>query len=225
MSVRNRATVRAGRGWFPGPVPSTRAPFAVPGGSILAHVKSVILIGMPGSGKSTIGVLLAKELRRNFVDTDLLIQESTGRALQDILDEDGIPAFLDIEARTVVSYHPRGEIVATGGSVVYSEEAMRHLSGHGVCVYLECSPEVLEERLSNLDSRGVVRHPGQSVADLLAERHPLYRRWAALTVPNAHEHHGETVRELAAALRPLLGDGSRAGAAAGNGTTPSTAGT
>lgn len=172
-------------------------------------MKSVVLIGMPGSGKSTIGVLLAKELRRNFVDTDLLIQERTGRALQDILDEDGIPAFLRIESETVVAYHPRGEIVATGGSVVYSEDAMRHLAEHGVCVYLECPHEVLEERLANLDSRGVVRLPGQTVADLLSEREPLYRRWASLTVPNAHEHHGETVRELAAALRPLLGDVSQ----------------
>lgn len=195
------------------------------GGSILVVVKSVILIGMPGSGKSTIGVLLAKELRRNFVDTDLLIQERTGRALQDILDEDGIPAFLAIEAETVVAYQPRGEIVATGGSVVYSEAAMRHLAEHGVCVYLECSHEVLEERLSNLDSRGVVRHPGQSVADLLAERQPLYLRWAVITVPNAHEHHGETVRELAAALRPLLGDVSPSAPAAPVLTTPLTPGT
>lgn len=167
-------------------------------------VKSVILIGMPGSGKSTIGVLLAKELRRNFVDTDLLIQEGTGRALQDILDEDGIPAFLAIEARTIEAFSPHGEVVATGGSVVYSDSAMRHLSAHGVCVYLECPHDVLEERLSNLDSRGVVRGPGQSVADLLAEREPLYRRWAAVTIANAHEHHGEAVRDLVAALRPLL---------------------
>ena len=159
---------------------------------------------MPGSGKSTVGVLLAKELRRNFVDTDLLIQERTGRALQDILDEDGISAFLAIEAETVESYVPHGEVVATGGSVVYSESAMRHLSSLGVCVYLECPHDVLEERLSNLESRGVVRGPGQSVADLLAEREPLYRRWASITVPNAHDHHGETVRELAETLRPLL---------------------
>lgn len=169
-------------------------------------MKSVILIGMPGSGKSTIGVLLAKELRRNFVDTDLLIQERTDRALQDILDQDGIPAFLEVEAQTILAFVPHGEIVATGGSVVYSESAMAHLARHGVCVYLECPPSVLEERLSNLDSRGVVRGPGQTVGDLLAEREPLYRRWAGLTLPNAHEHHGETVRELAAALRPLLAE-------------------
>lgn len=173
--------------------------------SILCPVKSVILIGMPGSGKSTVGVLLAKELRRNFVDTDLLIQESTGRALQDILDEDGIPAFLEIEAKTVREHVPHGEVVATGGSVVYSEEAMRHLSSLGVCVYLECPLEALEARLSNIDSRGVVRGPGQSIADLLSEREPLYRRWADITVPNAHDHHHQTVQELATALRPLLG--------------------
>ncbi|MCB9495428.1 MAG: shikimate kinase [Fibrobacteria bacterium] len=160
---------------------------------------------MPGSGKSTIGVLLAKELRRNFVDTDLLIQEGTGRGLQDILDEDGIPAFLAEEARIVKTFQPHGEIVATGGSVVYSEEAMEHLSSRGVCVYLECSLAALETRLSNLDSRGVVRGPGQSVADLLAEREPLYRKWAQVTVPNDHDRHGETVRDLVEALKPLVG--------------------
>lgn len=159
-------------------------------------MRSVVLIGMPGSGKSTVGVLLAKQLRRRFVDTDLLIQESTDRGLQDILDEEGIPGFLAIEERVVTLWQPQGEIVATGGSVVYSEAAMEHLCRHGFCIHLSCGVQTLEARLKNLDSRGVVRKPGQSVADLWAEREPLYRHWASIVVENDHDHHGEVVHEI-----------------------------
>lgn len=168
--------------------------------SFRVTVKSIILIGMPGSGKSTVGVLLAKELRKNFVDTDLLIQEETGNGLQDILDSQGISAFLSIEESVIVRWHPKGQVVATGGSVVYSDAAMRHLSDHGVCVYLDVPVPILEERLSNLDSRGVVRQPGQSVHDLWAERDPLYRKWAVLTVENGHDNHELVVKEILAAL-------------------------
>jgi shikimate kinase len=164
---------------------------------------SVVLIGMPGSGKSTVGVLLAKELRLEFVDTDLLIQTRTGRALQEILDEDGIPGFLRIEEETLLDFSSKGMVVATGGSVVYSEPSMGHLARSGVCVYLDCSVEVLEGRLSNLDSRGVVRAPGQTVAQLHAERDPLYRRWAQVVVDNGHDDHGKVVREIRDRLSSL----------------------
>lgn len=155
---------------------------------------------MPGSGKSTVGVLLAKALRRNFVDTDLLIQEETGRGLQDILDVQGIATFLSIEESVILRWRPSAQVVATGGSVVYSEAAMRHLSETGVCVYLEVPVATLEERLSNLDSRGVVRQPGQSIHDLWAERDPLYRKWADLVVQNGHENHEQVVAEIQHAL-------------------------
>jgi shikimate kinase len=160
-------------------------------------MKSVILVGMPGSGKSTVGVLLAKELRRNFVDTDLLIQEHTGRGLQDILDHDGIPGFLACEEEVLLNFVPHGEVVATGGSVVYSEAGMEHLNRHGIVVYLSCAVQTLAHRLRNLDSRGVVRKSGQTVADLWAERDPLYRRWASITIPNDHDNHAQIVHEVA----------------------------
>ncbi len=155
---------------------------------------------MPGSGKSTVGVLLAKELRKEFVDTDLLIQTGTGRGLQDILDQDGIPGFLAVEEAAVLRFSPTGMVVATGGSVVYSRKAMEHLCGHGVCVYLDCSVESLERRLSNLHSRGVVRAPGQSVEELFRERDPLYRTWAKIVVDNSHDDHGRVVEEIARKL-------------------------
>ncbi len=163
-------------------------------------MESIVLIGMPGSGKSTVGVLLAKALRRNFVDTDLLIQEETGRGLQDILDVQGIAGFLAVEEAVIVNWCPTGQVIATGGSVVYSEPAMRHLLRGGRCVYLDVPVPVLEERLSNLDTRGVVRQPGQSVHDLWAERDPLYRQWAHVTVQNGHDNHEQVVREICAAL-------------------------
>lgn len=166
-------------------------------------MRSIILIGMPGSGKSTVGVLLAKALRKNFVDTDLLIQEETGEALQDILDRQGIAEFLAIEESVIVRWKPEGQVVATGGSVVYSEAAMRHLADHGICVYLDVPVPILEERLSNLDSRGVVRQPGQSVHDLWGERDPLYRRWAKVTVENGHDNHELVVTEICSALAVL----------------------
>ena len=158
---------------------------------------------MPGSGKSTVGVLLAKELRKEFVDTDLLIQTRTGRGLQEILDQDGIPGFLALEESSVLNFQPRGMVVATGGSVIYSKTAMDHLSGQGVCVYLDCSVQALERRLSNLDSRGVVRSPGQSVEELFRERDPLYRTWARIVVDNGHDDHGLVVEEIARRLRVL----------------------
>ena len=168
-------------------------------------MRSIILIGMPGSGKSTVGVLLAKALRKNFVDTDLLIQEETGEALQDLLDRQGIPGFLAIEESVIERWKPEGQVVATGGSVVYSESAMRHLAEQGVCVYLDVPVPVLEERLSNLDTRGVVRLPGQSVHDLWAERDPLYRKWARITVGNGHDNHELVVREIREELAKIEG--------------------
>jgi len=160
---------------------------------------------MPGSGKSTVGVLLAKELRKEFVDTDLLIQTRTGRGLQDILDQDGIPGFLAVEESAILNFKPMGMVVATGGSVIYSKKAMEHLARHGVCVYLDCSLKTLERRLSNLHSRGVVRAPGQSVEELFSERDPLYRVWARIVVDNSLDDHDRVVEEISRNLRQLDG--------------------
>lgn len=165
-------------------------------------MKSVILIGMPGSGKSTVGVLLAKRLRRGFVDTDLILQEKDGRALQEILDTEGAEGFIATEERILTEFVPTGEVVATGGSVVYSQSLMEHFSRHGILVFLDVHAEVLLPRLSNLDTRGVVRRGGQTVQDLWNERDPLYRKWAQVCVDNSMDNH-EAVIEAIAALPEL----------------------
>ena len=155
--------------------------------------QNVVLIGMPGVGKSTVGVLLAKALSRQFVDTDLVIQAGECRRLQDIIDMDGIATFRALEERYVLMLSCRGDVIATGGSVVYSAAAMEALESRGVVVHLDLPLDILEERIANLDMRGVVRATGQSLADLYEERVPLYRRYADVTVACAGlDHEGVT---------------------------------
>lgn len=140
---------------------------------------NIVLIGMPGCGKSTTGVLLAKTLKLPFIDTDLLIQTAGNRFLQEIIDTEGMEAFLDIEERAITSLAlTRDHVIATGGSVVYRESTMRFLRSGGMTVYLMVSCATLEERLRNIATRGIARRSGQTICELLAERHPLYRRFA-----------------------------------------------
>jgi len=139
---------------------------------------NIILIGMPGVGKSTAGVLLAKRLSMGFLDTDLAIQLAEGRRLQDILDSDGLDAFREIEERIVCSIRPERTVVATGGSVVYGQRAMRHLCGLGFAVWLDLAFGLLAARVLNLESRGVVMAPGMTLRELYDERRPLYAKWA-----------------------------------------------
>jgi len=143
---------------------------------------NVILIGMPGSGKSTVGVLLAKQLGYQFLDVDLLIQELEGALLQEILDTRGTAAFLDAEEQAVLSLDCRRTILAPGGSAVCRDRAARRLSQLGTMVYLNVSLEELTRRIQNLSSRGIAMEPGQTLADVMAYRDPLYRRYADLTV-------------------------------------------
>jgi shikimate kinase len=166
--------------------------------------RNIVLIGMPGVGKSTVGVLLAKSLSRSFIDTDVYIQAKEGRRLQDIIDADGLDYFRDIEAHHVLSLECSGYVVATGGSVVYSAAAMRKLKANGVVAYMQAPLETLLERLTNLDSRGVVMAPGQNMAGLFAERRTLYERYADVTVGCVGLTHEQTVARLAAAVKPLL---------------------
>ncbi|MBR2293206.1 MAG: shikimate kinase [Clostridia bacterium] len=143
---------------------------------------NLILIGMSGAGKSTLGVLLAKALGKNFFDTDLLIQQSEGRLLQQIIDGQGIDAFLQIEERLVSELAIHGCVIATGGSVVYSEQAMRHLGETGKTVYLKVAYEDLAGRLSNITTRGIVFKGASDLRSVYEERLPLYERYADLTV-------------------------------------------
>ena len=158
--------------------------------------QNIILIGMPGAGKSTVGVLLAKALSRDFVDTDVLIQAAEGRRLQEIIDSDGLDAFLALEERHVLALTPHGAVIATGGSVVYSDPAMTHLKRHGRAVYLQLPLPDLEARITDMDSRGVVIAPWQNLADLYHERLPLYEAFADITIDSAGLNQNQIVTRI-----------------------------
>lgn len=143
---------------------------------------NITLTGMPGSGKSTVGVLLAKVLGRGFVDVDLVIQEREGALLQEILDSRGTAAFLDVEEQAVLSLNCRRHIIAPGGSAFCREGAARHLRALGPVVYLNVPLEELCRRIQNMSQRGIAMEPGQTLADVLAYRDPLYRKYADLIV-------------------------------------------
>ena len=167
---------------------------------MLGAEDNIVLVGMPGAGKSTAGVLLAKELSRGFIDTDVRIQSAEGRRLQDIIDQDGMDAFLELEEHHVKNLNVRGYVVATGGSVIYSDRAMSRLKRGGFVVYMHIGLCALRERLGDYGARGVVMAPGVTLADLHAEREPLYRRWADATVDAAAAGHDDVVRSIIRAL-------------------------
>ncbi len=143
---------------------------------------NLILIGMPGCGKSTVGVVLAKALAMDFVDSDLVIQKETGKRLSQLIDEMGDEGFRAVENRINAHLQAENSIIATGGSVVYGEEAMRHLKDIGTVIYLKLSCEAIADRLGDLHARGVTIRPGWTLRDLYNERTPLYEKWADLTV-------------------------------------------
>ena len=163
-------------------------------------MRNIILIGMPGTGKSTVGVLLAKHLRLNFADTDIVMQQAEGQSLAELLDRHGIDGFLRIEEHHALSLDVQDTIIATGGSVVYSDRAMQHLRRNGTCVYLFTPLALLEMRLHNLCTRGVVMRPGRTLQDLFNERHPLYQRYADIEIDCLGRDHDEVV----AAIRDRL---------------------
>jgi len=137
---------------------------------------------MPGAGKSTIGIILAKFLSRDFLDTDVLIQVTEGRSLQDIIDKDGYLALRAIEERVLLDLHCKNHIIATGGSAVYSNAAMEYLKQEGIVVFLDVDIAILKKRLQDIHSRGLVKRPEQSLDDLYAERLCLYKKYADITV-------------------------------------------
>lgn len=145
-------------------------------------MKNIILIGMPGAGKSTVGVILAKTLGMNFIDTDIVIQKNTGRLLQEIINSDGIDAFLKIEEGTLLSLNFSNSVVATGGSVVLSANSMDHLKKNGIVIYLYIRFDEMVQRLNNIMSRGVVLSEGQSLLELYNQRISLYEKYADITI-------------------------------------------
>ena len=145
-------------------------------------MNNLILIGMPGVGKSCIGVVLAKALGMSFIDSDIVIQEETGRTLSDIIADVGREGFLRLEEEINVRIECENSVIATGGSVIYGPEAMEHLRAIGRVVYLQLSYPTIEARLGDLHARGVSIAPGQTLLDLYNERCPLYEKYAHITV-------------------------------------------
>lgn len=159
---------------------------------------NVVLIGMPGAGKSTLGVVLAKILGYEFIDADLLIQSKLDKTLQKIIDACGPDGFIEVENEVLCTLSASRAVIATGGSAVYSDEAMNHLKSIGTVVYLRVSYEELESRLGGLHERGVVMKNGMgmSLADLYEERRPLYEKYADVTI----DIDGLSVRDAARRL-------------------------
>ncbi len=165
--------------------------------------ENIILTGMPGVGKSTVGVILAKEIGYSFVDSDLLIQKRERRLLKTIIEEEGIEGFLRIENEINCQIAGQRQVIATGGSVVYCREAMEHLSRIGRIVYLHCPFEILEKRLKDLKGRGVALKEGQTLRDLYLERTPLYKKYADLTIEEGEGDIEETLQMVLLHLKNI----------------------
>lgn len=162
---------------------------------------NIILIGMPGVGKSTVGVILAKLMGYQFLDADLLIQQQEGKLLREIIEEAGIEGFIEVENRVNAGIEAARTVIATGGSVVYGREAMEHLKAIGTVVYLKVSYPVLEKRLADIKGRGVVVRENQSLYDLYEERTPLYERYADIRISEERMNVEQTVEKLMEALK------------------------
>lgn len=170
---------------------------------------NITLIGMPASGKSTVGVLLAKRLGYSFVDVDIVIQEQEGRLLKEIIEQEGTDGFLKVEDRVNRELDVRRSIIAPGGSVIYGEQAMEHLKEISTVVYLKLSYEEVENRLGDLKDRGVALKDGMTLRDLYDERVPLYERYADITVDETGKTPGKTVDELRAVMEAQIADGEQ----------------
>lgn len=160
-------------------------------------MENITLIGMPGAGKSTLGVVLAKILGYEFMDSDLLIQKQEKRRLHQIIEEEGPDGFMEIENRINASIETDRTVIATGGSVVYCQEAMEHLKSIGTVIYLKLSLKALSRRLGNLKNRGVLLREGQTLKNLYDERVVLYEKYADIVID-------EEGKDLEASLQAVL---------------------
>lgn len=169
-------------------------------------MKNIVLIGMPGCGKSTVGVLLAKTMGFRFIDTDIVIQERTGLLLQQMIDKSGLDAFCIEEERAILSVEEKGGcVIATGGSAVYSRSAMLHLKQNGFVYYLSLPVEQVEKRLYNIKTRGIAMRPGDSIADVFRRRRELYEEYADITVECQEKSMEEIVGEICSEHRLIGG--------------------
>ena len=164
-------------------------------------MKNIVLIGMPACGKSVTGVVLAKSLKMNFLDTDLLIQEEAGKGLQDIINNDGIEVFKKLEEQVISSVTVQNTVIATGGSAVYYDSAMKHLKENGIVVYIEASLSVIKKRLKNIKTRGVAMEKGQTISSLYEMRVPLYEKYADCKGVSDKYHSENTVAAIIDAVK------------------------
>ncbi len=166
----------------------------------MAQNNNVILIGMPGAGKSTVGVVLAKNMGYHFIDSDLVIQEKTGKLLSEIIEEEGLDGFKNIEDEINAGIEAENTVISTGGSVVYCEKAMEHFSKIGKIVYLDVSFESLKKRLGDLNKRGVAIKAGCTLQDLYDERKPLYEKYADIQIHVGKKNIPQTIKAIKKAL-------------------------
>ncbi len=167
------------------------------------HPTNIVLIGMPGSGKSTVGIVLAKLLGKNFVDTDVLIQTQYGRSLQDIVDNSGYLVLRAIEEKALLRLVIKSHVIATGGSAVYSRSAMEHLKADGTIVFLNVDLATLKTRVCDFSIRGLAKQPSQTVDDLFDERCALYQKYADITVDCARLTHEEVCAKIIQELKKM----------------------
>ncbi len=164
--------------------------------------RNIVLIGMCGAGKSTIGVLLAKALNMSFIDTDVCLQTQAGMSLQKIMERIGSASFCKIEQRYLLDIPMDHAVIATGGSAVHSPRAMEHLGKTGPIVYLDLDYETIRKRVDDPYARGVVMSPGQTLQDLFRQRRPLYKRYAHHTIDCNGKSHDRIVSEIIGLLEP-----------------------
>lgn len=171
---------------------------------------NITLIGMPASGKSTIGVLLAKRLGYSFVDVDIVIQEKEGRLLKEIIEAEGTEGFLKVEERINRELDVKRSVIAPGGSVIYGPSAMEHLKAISTVVYLELDYREVEIRLGDLKDRGVALKDDMTLEDMYWERVPLYEKYADITLDESHKTLGQVVDELRSIMEKRMAEGQQA---------------
>ncbi len=167
-------------------------------------MNNIVLIGMPGAGKSTIGVILAKVLGYNFVDSDLVIQKTQNQLLHEIIATKGLEGFIQIENDINCKLDVSNSVIATGGSIIYGPEAMSHLKNIGIVVYLKLEYTTISKRLGNIKQRGVVLKDGQTLLDLYEERCPLYEKYADIVIDCENLNTEEVMQQVVKGVKEDL---------------------